>query len=120
MAFILYFRATENSDEKGGSFDASGAFHGPGWSDEDDSRQKSSSPSKFTRSASCTAMEKQDSSVREEWSEAEGESKQDSMEDDVQNQQPPPNLPVDSSQESQGNRNTEPAEVCMHAVHFFI
>lgn len=54
--------ATENADEKGGSFDASGAFHGPGWSDEDDptaegrggggQRRQKSSPDKTTRTES--------------------------------------------------------------------
>lgn len=33
---VLYFRATENPSESGGSFDASGAFHGGVYSDEDD------------------------------------------------------------------------------------
>lgn len=56
-------RTIENSEEKGGSFDASGAFHGPGsgWSDEDDAsgegrgmaagqyRKKSYSPAKVSQ-----------------------------------------------------------------------
>ena len=61
MISTSYFRATENADEKGGSFDASGAFHGPGWSDQEEPsaenrggvggggghhRQKSTSPDK--------------------------------------------------------------------------
>lgn len=33
---IRYFRATENPSESGGSFDASGAFHGGMYSDDDD------------------------------------------------------------------------------------
>ena len=33
------FRATEESEEKGGSFDATGAFHAPGSSEEDDDNE---------------------------------------------------------------------------------
>ena len=31
----LFYRATENAEEKGGCFDAEGAYHGPGWSEDD-------------------------------------------------------------------------------------
>lgn len=36
MCVVYFRRATENPSESGGSFDASGAFHGGGYSDEEE------------------------------------------------------------------------------------
>lgn len=75
-------RSTENPDEKGGSFDASGAFHGPGWSDEEEPtaegrgcgpgrpRQKSSSPDKGTLPPESSGTDKAEGGKSQEDCEA--------------------------------------------------
>ena len=39
LLIFIYFRATEENEEKGGSFDAAGAFHAPGSSSEDEAKE---------------------------------------------------------------------------------
>lgn len=119
-------RATENSDEKGGSFDASGAFHGPGWSDEEEStaegrgcgpgrpRQKSSSPDKGTLPEN-TVPDKGEAGNREEDSEPMEEKAQNKgVEEEPQPRLSPMNNGMDPAQALHPPLDSIPSE-----VHFF-
>lgn len=119
-------RATENSDEKGGSFDASGAFHGPGWSDEEEPtaegrgcgpgrpRQKSSSPDKDTLSEN-SVTDKVESGKREDDSEpVEEKAQKKGVDEEPQPRLSPVNNGIGPAQALHPPVDSIPTE-----VHFF-
>lgn len=121
-------RATENSDEKGGSFDASGAFHGPGsgWSDEEEPtaegrgcgpgrpRQKSSSPDKSTLPEN-SAVDSAEAGTGQDDSECvEEKALKKGMEEEPQPRHSPLNNGMDPAQALHPPIDSIPSE-----VHFF-
>lgn len=118
-------RSTENSDEKGGSFDASGAFHGPGWSDEEEStaegrgcgpgrpRQKSSSPDKGTLPTESSGTDKTEGGKNQDDSEAAEDKPQKNGVEEPQSRLSPMNG-MDPAQSLHPAVDSLPTE-----VHFF-
>lgn len=119
-------RSTENPDEKGGSFDASGAFHGPGWSDEEEPtaegrgcgpgrpRQKSSSPDKSTLPPESSGTDKAEGDKNQEDCEVvEERAQKNGVEEEPQPRLSPING-MDSAQSHHPPVDSIPTE-----VHFF-